>query len=96
MDVYVHSFGQDPSDPDYQGYKNSPIRPNLNYWEKAPQLLTVSGLIVLNQPSTRVEFWDWPERVGIDNQVISTPEPASFLFVGAGAVLIALATRRRR
>jgi hypothetical protein len=96
MDLYIHSFGQDPSDPDYQGYKNSPIRPNLNYWEKAPQLLTVSGLIVLNQPSTRLEFWDWPERVGIDNLVISTPEPASFLFVGAGALLVGLATRRRR
>jgi hypothetical protein len=98
MDLYLHSTGLDPSDafPAYDGYRNSPIRPNVGLWEKAPQLLTVSGLIVLNQPSTRLEFHDWPERIGIDNLVISTPEPASFLFVGAGSLILAAFGRRRR
>lgn len=98
MTTHLHSVSQDPYDAGYAGYTRSPISgTNPATKEKAPQLLSVSGVISFTEPVTRLEFWDWPERIGIDNLVVynATPEPATLLLIGAGAGVLGFARKRR-
>lgn len=93
--TYLHSNSVDPYTTAINGYQYSPFS-GANAKEKAAQWLGQSGDIIL--PGVRtLEFWDWPERIGIDNLKLTTkkvPEPATLLLLGAG--LAAYARRRRQ
>jgi hypothetical protein len=93
--TYLHTDSVDPFTTAINGYQYSPFS-GANAKEKAAQWLGQSGDIIL--PGVRtLEFWDWPERIGIDNLKLVTkkvPEPATLLLLGAG--LAAYARRRRQ
>jgi hypothetical protein len=93
--TYLHTVSVDPFITPINSYQYSPFS-GASAKEKAAQWLGQSGDIVL--PGVRtLEFWDWPERIGIDNLKLITkkvPEPATLLLVGAG--LAAYARRRRQ
>ncbi|MGQ0734776.1 MAG: PEP-CTERM sorting domain-containing protein [Acidobacteriota bacterium] len=96
MTTYFFAVSQDPAEPGYVGYKYSPFS-GTGTKEKAPQLLATSGVITFPTPVMRLEFYDWPERVGIDNLQITppppVPEPSALLLTGSGLAL--LLSRRR-
>jgi hypothetical protein len=51
--------------------------------EPEPQFLGESGMRMFPDGVTVLEFWDWPERIGIDNLKINhTPEPSSMVIFG--------------
>ena len=74
--------------------------------ELAPQFLGLSGTWNFASGVTKLEFIDWPRKIGIDNLSIcdrpyppqpSVPEPASIFLLGSGmAGMFGLSTRRRR
>ncbi len=90
---------------------NSPNSLRAGHAEYAPQLLSSNAFAFANGV-TRLEFVDWPERIGIDNltlgiqgaqpqsdppQVLHTPEPTSFvLMAGALGSLLMFSWWRRR
>lgn len=92
-------------------FPNSPNSLNAGHAEYAPQLLS-SGSFAFAGGVTRLEFVDWPERIGIDNlslgtqnfttlddppSVLSTPEPSSIvLMAGALGSLMSISAWRRR
>jgi hypothetical protein len=94
--TYLHTVSVDPYTTPINGYQYSPFSGSTK--EKAAQFLGQSGEIIL--PGVRtLEFYDWPERIGIDNlRLITTPppvpEPATLLLLGAG--LAGAYARRRR
>jgi hypothetical protein len=70
--------------------------------ELAPQRLGKSGEMVFGEGVRKLEFIDWPVRIGIDNLKVDTappmanPEPAGLVLFGAGAAGLVLARRLRR
>jgi hypothetical protein len=52
--------------------------------ELAPQLIASSGTITLGSGINTLEFVDWPATIGIQNVVITTPEPSSVILLGMG------------
>lgn len=80
---------------DSSTYPNSPNHPNTNSKEPAPQYLGSSGFIQLDGV-TKLEFVDWPQRIGIDDlTVTTTPEPATLSLVGLALAGLALRRRKR-
>jgi hypothetical protein len=81
--LYVTS--QDPSLAGYIGYTHSPQSGPINQ-EKAPQLLATSEMFVFPAGVTKLEFYDWPEMIGIDNLTVNqqVPEPGILLLLGVG------------
>jgi hypothetical protein len=82
-------LGVVPGDPSLPNTRSATSNPEL-----APQFL--GRVESLSLPGVfRLEFVDWPERIGIDNLTINrAPEPGSFfLLVAAGAAWVGL--RRR-
>jgi hypothetical protein len=81
--TYLHTVSVDPFITPINSYQYSPFS-GASAKEKAAQWLGQSGDIVL--PGVRtLEFWDWPERIGIDNLKLITkkvPEPATLLLGG--------------
>ena len=63
------SFGADPQTDPWLDYRHSP-RSGRGF-EKAPQLLGVSGLWEFVDGVTELQFVDWPSTIGIDNLVIT-------------------------
>ena len=74
--------------------------------EAAPQFLGQSGTWNFASGVTKLEFIDWPRKIGIDNLTIddkkpytpqpSVPEPTSFLLLGSGMAGMFGASKRRR
>jgi hypothetical protein len=68
--------------------------------ELAPQYLGESGLWLFPEGVNTLEFWDWPEKIGVDNLQIYTspvPEPGSLaIWCGTIAVGTVLCRRKRR
>ena len=66
--------------------------------ELAPQFLGQSGTWTFANGVTKLEFVDWPVRIGIDNLRLTdwrpVPEPSSLVLVGLGG--LAAVIRRRR
>lgn len=90
-----------PGDPGT--YCESPISISKDGCEKAPQYLGVSGDRYLPGGATKLEFVDWPRRIGIDNLVVNTdccalqvPEPGSVALIGASLAAFGLMRRRDR
>jgi hypothetical protein len=80
----LYATSQDPSVASYVGYTHSPISGAINK-EKAPQLLATSGTFVFPNGVTKLEFYDWPEQIGIDNLTVNqVPEPGILLLLGVG------------
>ncbi len=102
----LHSDSLDPEAAGYPGlYTHSPYSGSVNK-EKSPQLLAVSSTYTFASGVTHLEFYDWPERIGIDNLVITTdppvtnqqiptPEPSSMLLVGAGVIGLFVVRRKK-
>ena len=94
LTTYLYTLSLDPSKAGYTGYTHSPFSGAVNK-EKAPQFLGESGMIFFPGGATKFEFYDWPERIGIDNLVIqNVPEPRAMLVLGIG--LAALLKYRKR
>jgi hypothetical protein len=95
LTTYLYTLSLDPSKTGYPGlYTHSPFSGAVNK-EKAPQFLGESGTILFPGGVTKLEFYDWPERIGIDNLVIqNVPEPSAMLVLGIG--LVALLKYRKR
>ena len=83
-------------------YCESGISISKSGCEKAPQYLGVSGDWLFASGVTKLEFVDWPRRIGIDNLVVDPdraiprseiPEPGTVALVGIA--LIGLAGFRR-
>jgi hypothetical protein len=80
----LYATSQDPSVASYVGYTHSPVSGAINK-EKAPQLLATSGTLVFPNGVTKLEFYDWPEQIGIDNLTVNqVPEPGILLLLGVG------------
>ena len=91
--TFLYATSQDPSKAGYVGYTHSPISGAINK-EKAPQLLAVSPQFFFPTGVTKLEFYDWPEQIGIDNLTINqVPEPGMMLMLGIG--LAGFCARRR-
>ena len=63
------SFGADPQADESLEHRYSPR--SGNSYEKAPQLLGVSGLWEFADGVTELQFVDWPSTIGIDNLIIT-------------------------
>lgn len=94
-------LGVDPSAAG-AGYQYSTISGSSK--EKAPQYLGVSGLISFIDGVNKLEFVDWPQRIGIDNLKVDTccrrpptdlPEPGSLALTGLVVAAAGLIRRRR-
>lgn len=80
VDVWTR-LGAVPASP---GYTHSTLSGAAGT-EAAPQLLGTFSMSL--NGATRIEFVDWPQRIGIDNLVLRTvPEPGSLVLL-AGALL---------
>ncbi|HEV3258154.1 MAG TPA: PEP-CTERM sorting domain-containing protein [Gemmataceae bacterium] len=74
--------------------------------ELAPQLVGASGFLSLPNGATKIEFIDWPERIGINNlqifgkQAVPTPEPSTLVMLVVGlaglCLLVGLRSTSRR
>ena len=95
LSTYLYKLSLDPSKSGYPGpYSHSPVS-GIVKTEKAPQYLGQSGMILFPGGVTKLEFYDWPERIGIDNLVIQNiPEPSAIWVLGIG--LAALLKYRER
>lgn len=52
-------------------------------------------MISFPQGVTKLEFYDWPEQIGLDNLTINqVPEPGTMLLFGIG--LAGICSRRKR
>jgi len=77
-----------------QAYMHAPISGPVSK-ARAAQWLGVSGYIDL-PGVTILEFYDWPERVGIDNLTIEqVPEPGMMLLLGTAAAGLWVRRRKR-
>jgi len=64
------------------GYTHSPAS-GATGTELAPQLLGTFSMSL--NGATKIEFVDWPQRIGIDNLVLRTvPEPGSLALLAGG------------
>jgi len=112
--VVFSVLGLDPAHTDYLDdggvYRYSPFS-GASSNERAPQLLAESGLCTFPGGVTKLEFIDWPTRIGVDNLVITTPNgqtsapefSGSFLglpnfgwMAGLGASMLGLVRIRRK
>ena len=76
-------------------YLYSPNHKNVGNGETAPQLLTTSGLIEVDDVH-KLEFIDWPATIGIDNLTIEfgrIPEPATLGVMALGLAGLGFARR---
>jgi hypothetical protein len=81
---YLYTLAVDPYLVPINGYQYAPVSGPVSK-AKAAQWLGVSGYIDL-PAVTILEFYDWPERVGIDNLTVETvPEPGTLLLLGTAA-----------
>ena len=78
-------------------FSHSPASGLVNS-ERAPQFLGLSGGYSFPSGVSKLEFIDWPRRIGIDNLQIQdqniVPEPSSLLLLASG--LLGLARFRRK
>jgi len=87
-----HALGLDPSNTtNSMTFRKSPASYPSN--ELAPQLLGVSGDLLFADGVTKLEFVDWPRRIGIDNLTITfvpppliphVPEPGTLALLSLG------------
>ena len=96
----LYKLAVDPYVTPINGYQNSPISGGGSK-ELAAQWIGMSGWIDILGGATFLEFYDWPERVGIDNLIIErsreqdiVPEPGTLLLFGAAAA--GFFTRRKK
>jgi hypothetical protein len=90
----LYALSLDPDAAAYTGYRHSPFSGPIDN-EKSPQLLAVSSTYFFPAGVTHLEFYDWPERIGIDNLTIGVPEPATILLLGAGLAGLFAACRKK-
>ena len=69
--------------------------PTIN--ELAPQYLSGTVTYSFANGVTKLEFVDWPQRIGIDNLSLSTvPEPATVALIGIGLAGLGFSRRQRK
>ena len=99
-------FATNPGSPGTYCESQSSTPLNNIACDNAPQYLGVSGNWFFPNGVTKLEFVDWPRRIGIDNLVVDTdenccvtrnsvPEPGSIALIGAALAGLAAVRRRR-
>ena len=85
-----------PGDTAHGGsvYIHSP-NSHYNHTELAPQLLVYDVTFDFPDGVTELSFKDWPATVGIDDLVITTPEPSGLMLLGTGLIGLAGLLRRK-
>lgn len=69
--------------------------PKIN--ELAPQYLSGTVTYSFANGVTKLEFVDWPQRIGIDNLSLTTvPEPATVALIGIGLAGLGFSRRQRK